>query len=363
MKKNRVILIGWILFWLLIWFLREDLLGLVIGIASLICVGTERVLLSYQKKQMYVQIETEETGRKNTPLSVRVEVENRGRCSVTGVWCTLKSYNLLTGERREEELHLSVPGRQTVLYNWKPVSSGCGKVELQVTDLRIFDGLGVFCAKTEAKARTAALVLPDLWPVRFTQEIRNIKDIESDEYSMYRSGDDPSEVYGLRDYCPGDRLQSIHWKLSEKTGHLMIREAGLPISDQYLIIMDNSIAAEGAQPSAQLRSCLGEAVVSISSEMCQKQCSHHIVWMNWETGGFESCYITQMDDLTAGLPELLAAGMQEQETTVTRQYIETAGVQGQIITVTLREDIEDSIRGAVTCVQIQGEEEAVIAVE
>ena len=41
--------------------------------------------------------------------------------------------------------------------------------------------------------------------------------IESDSYSTIKGGDDPSEVFAIREYREGDRLQRIHWKLSYET--------------------------------------------------------------------------------------------------------------------------------------------------
>ena len=56
---------------------------------------------------------------------------------------------------------------------------------------------------------------------------------------MTRPGDDPSEPFGLREYQADDRL-SIHWKLSEKTDALMVRQLGLPVDDTLLLVLDNS---------------------------------------------------------------------------------------------------------------------------
>ena len=38
-----------------------------------------------------------------------------------------------------------------------------------------------------------------------------------------KKGYDFSEVTGIREYIPGDKLQNIHWKLSAKKDILMVR--------------------------------------------------------------------------------------------------------------------------------------------
>ncbi|MCL2333065.1 MAG: DUF58 domain-containing protein, partial [Actinomycetia bacterium] len=51
-------------------------------------------------------------------------------------------------------------------------------------------------------------------------------------------GDDPCELYDLRDYQPGDRLSRIHWKLSDKYDRLMVKEYGRVVASDALITFD-----------------------------------------------------------------------------------------------------------------------------
>lgn len=38
-----------------------------------------------------------------------------------------------------------------------------------------------------------------------------------------RKGNDPSEIFDIKDYTPGDDLRFVHWKLSGKADHLIMR--------------------------------------------------------------------------------------------------------------------------------------------
>ena len=49
-----------------------------------------------------------------------------------------------------------------------------------------------------------------------------------------------SEQHELREYRPGDGLNQIHWKLSAKTGDLIIREPMEPLGNRLLLTMDLS---------------------------------------------------------------------------------------------------------------------------
>ena len=70
-------------------------------------------------------------------------------------------------------------------------------------------------------AMASVLVLPRLYPVSL--EIPSSLRYFGDESGLYydEEGSDPSEILEIRSWQPGDRLQKVHWKLTERTGELM----------------------------------------------------------------------------------------------------------------------------------------------
>lgn len=56
------------------------------------------------------------------------------------------------------------------------------------------------------------------------------------------------ELYGVRDYRPGDNLAHIHWKSSARRGALVVREFERPVDPRVAVVID----LDRTQPSAQL---------------------------------------------------------------------------------------------------------------
>ena len=139
---------------------------------------------------------------------------------------------------------------------------------------------GLVGAKKPVGLTAPSLVLPDVWPVELTVSERRSPDMDSSEYSMYHPGNDPSETFALREYLPGDRIKNIHWKLSEKTDHLLVRQLGLPVNNAILLVLDNT--ADTA-PSPEEREALGEAAVSVSAALCEAGLPHQAAWLDRET--------------------------------------------------------------------------------
>ena len=74
------------------------------------------------------------------------------------------------------------------------------------------DYLGLFQRKIKSMSQISVNVLPDIqaFPVVISMRTRNFP-VEGDAYETDRSGDDPSEIFQIREFRPGDRLLRIHW--------------------------------------------------------------------------------------------------------------------------------------------------------
>lgn len=62
--------------------------------------------------------------------------------------------------------------------------------------------------------------------------------MEEGSQSVNRKGSDASEVFDLRTYQPGDDIHTIHWKLSQKTDELLVREPADSPRFDTLVLMD-----------------------------------------------------------------------------------------------------------------------------
>ena len=104
---------------------------------------------------------------------------------------------------------------------------------------------------------------------------------ESEDYSKERGGDDPSEVFKIRDYQPGDKLRSIHWKLTAKTDEMMVREQSLPLGcpvDFYLDLYQP--AGHHGRKHETKRDSYLQIIASISHSLVLEGCRHHVIWFD-----------------------------------------------------------------------------------
>lgn len=109
-------------------------------------------------------------------------------------------------------------------------------------------------------------------PVRITDRVRNFFG-DSDIYDDLRPGYDPSELFDVREFQNGDRLQSVHWKLSARTDELMVKENSLPKACAVAIVADLRGIKKGRQADAFMK-----LLVSLSFSLMDQKCSHYVAW-------------------------------------------------------------------------------------
>lgn len=70
-------------------------------------------------------------------------------------------------------------------------------------------------------------------------------------YAQNRMSEDSSNVIGVRDYAPGDRLSRIHWRASARTGQLKTKEFELHVTNDLMFVLN----------------CAEQAYVGVSSQL------------------------------------------------------------------------------------------------
>ena len=104
------------------------------------------------------------------------------------------------------------------------VLSHVGSYEYELVKVRIYDLTGLFYVHKKIKRFADIQVLPELdaVAVQVSERVRRYFG-EAESYDDFQPGTDVSQIFDVREYRPGDRLQRIHWKLSAKSDGLLVR--------------------------------------------------------------------------------------------------------------------------------------------
>ncbi len=243
----------------------------------------------------------------NSPVKVSLSVINGFILPITR--CEVKLKCKYHYYEEENELSLNTPvfidNVQTTTFTVYP--KHLGKIYFTVDELVVYDFLGMFKIKVPYPCKCEVNVMPDM-------ERNNIlisrafyfKAEESDSFSQERGGDDPSEIFQIREYREGDKLQRIHWKLSAKKDDMMYKEGSLPIQTSATMFVDLYYDRAAKNKKEYIDTTL-LTLTTLSTAFLRERLEHNISWYNLATGDLMVHRVVSDDDLFLVISELYAS--------------------------------------------------------
>jgi len=109
----------------------------------------------------------------------------------------------------------------------------CGGLRCTIEKPRVYDYLGLFSFPVRKLEKKTLLIRPDALALRAPEALQR----HTASRWKPKFGGGFAENHELRLYRPGDNLNQVHWKLSAKTGKLILREPMEPIRGSILLTM------------------------------------------------------------------------------------------------------------------------------
>lgn len=135
---------------------------------------------------------------------------------------TFRMQNLLSGTTQSYTPAIPLP------------TEHCGVIRITLKKCTIYDLLGLFSFSLQKNSQFTVTVYP------IAEKPHTLPSLGSDIATFWkpRPGGGFSENHELRLYRPGDELHQIHWKLSAKTGKLILREAMQQQQSAFWLLLD-----------------------------------------------------------------------------------------------------------------------------
>lgn len=227
---------------------------------------------------------------KGAAETVTVRIVNRSVLPISLLKMSIQYENLLEGRIQEEKMIAVIDARCEQKYRITLNSDYCGVIEFSFGRIKIYDYLGIWCVRKKIEQKVKVTVLPQIHLIEEPIVLENPSVlVESDLFSNTKSGDDSSELFGIKDYEYGDKMNRIHWKLSLKEDKLMVKQFGLPINCSVALFVDLYYEGnEGKPVSIPMKDMdsIMETMVSFSFSLILQEQIHYLVW--YDTGK-ETC--------------------------------------------------------------------------
>lgn len=320
-------MLKWIAYLLLAAFMAceavvfENVLMSTLFVAVLLWPVLMMSMLLFQRRNLDVSMKVPvPVAEKNGHIQIQMMICQNGFLPVTQMHVDMICEPLFGGEPEVYPLVFSVDGRQKYQYIYDLSRSECGKVRLKVNKICLWDYFHYFSVNKQIRLSEEVVFLPKIYETAVTvcEATRHFAG-ETEDYEPEAAGPDNSQIYQVREYRPGDRLQMIHWKLTARNDELYVKEASEPICFAVGIFMDLS---RQEKVSAELMEAMIETVLSISNGLLEQKCRHFIVWYDPKDDRLMKRKIGCIEDVYEMTEYLMSIRSYDQPVDMTAMYKE-----------------------------------------
>lgn len=212
------------------------------------------IILAVQVKLLQINVSSDNAvSERGKAALIRVILHNRSVLPIAACKISVKYRCVymsdVSSKPSDEKYSITIPVKQrtveTVSLSLTP--DHCGVVEFYIKNIKITDFLGFSFLFRKIGFADRIIVLPKAFPMNGSLENGIVSGSESNTFSAVKSGDDPSEIFQLREYRDGDRHNRIHWKLSSRSESFIVKELSQPVNSKILILCDFSGGSDAEQ--------------------------------------------------------------------------------------------------------------------
>ena len=303
MIKTKIIYFFIIIGTFLFAILYSDYFPLAIFIITLVLPIILNIIIRIIKKSISLDIKSIDVAQnKNDDIEVKILIKNNSIFPAINGELKLYYYNKFSGNKETEYINFPINSKETESIDFKIKSKYCGKLIIELQSLKIYDYLTFSSVKKKVNKSKEIIVLPQIYDLNFSGNVININSLDGEIFSKDKAGDDPSEVFNVREYVEGDKIQRIHWKLSSKVDNVMIKEYSQPIVHNSIIIV------EFYESENNINTIQGiiETAISLSHMLLSYNYIHYICWYDKSKDFFNKIIINSEEDMLGVACELLS---------------------------------------------------------
>ncbi len=254
------------------------------------------LFLVYRGRTIHVSIQVPIASAEcKSPLTVRIHVQNDSFLSCPKFQCRLEQGSSFLRRKRKIWMRgqSALPGENC--YDYKMRFTDYGSYRVYLKKVRVYDLTGLFYKDCSVECSAFVQVFPQMQEigVHITETV-NYFWADADVYDDFRPGNDSSELFQVRPFQNGDKIQSIHWKLSAKSDELLVKEVSQPKACPVIFLLDYK-----GKKQTDVRKVNAYLVIlaSISFSMMDAGCPHYMVWYSGLRGDVVRLRVDQEESL------------------------------------------------------------------
>ena len=264
-----------------------------------------RVLLNIQSRNLEIKISApDKIVTQGDTVVVNTAIHNFFLFPTPNIVVKFRVRYLNYDEDSVHTINFSVLATRILELNTNLIMNYCGTVHIKVEHVRIFDYLSLFKVNGECYYNSSIIVMPKLYePTHDKERVYNACFSEGDEYSQDKPGDDPSEIFDLREYAQGDNLSRVHWKLSSKCDSLIVKEYSFPLAKTEVILVE--LLTNPSIQSDKNIDYIYQAVYALGNYLWHNKVTFRLVYYDKTACNLRSITIESFEKLQASVIDII----------------------------------------------------------
>lgn len=319
--KNAIVYVGIVLLTIYVEIMYTEFYGITLVAFEFLLFLAMFCLSWYLKRMVKARLMVRIPAvQKGEEIQVELHLENRGFLPVTKLLFWIAAENPGIARSVRLPVMASVPAHRQGSESCQAVAEYCGRYRFRAVKGKVWDYLGIFSRKILCAEDAYVNVLPGFYRMEIgVSERTRMFPADGDEYDTHRSGDDPSEIFQIREFRDGDTLQRIHWKLSAKADELMTKELGLPVGYRVLLLVDFHME-KNAEGRLEKIDAVFEMAAALSYSLLQADVCHFVAWFDEKQGGICKACVREDEQVYEMVDRLLGAEPYLQEIDLQQVY-------------------------------------------
>jgi hypothetical protein len=236
-------------------------------------------------------------------ICFKTVISNKTLMPLAEIELPVECVNMRTGQKDSVVVNGSAASRKDKVIYLDIDFYHYGRYEISAESASIMDPLRIW-RKTVKLGQTAGMtVLPDIFDMRLSVTHSSAAILATDQYSRLGKGIEPGEVRSIREYAPGDPIKNIHWKLSEKTDKLLVKELELPETGEILAVLDTYYDED---ISPETLDAIASVFMSMLQAFVDNDIEFSVGWTDPETSGAVIRQITCEQELLEAADKFFA---------------------------------------------------------
>lgn len=269
--------------------------------------------------------------KKNSGFVINVRLKNKSLFPISVCKVTIRCINNFTGKEYFFSRKIMLDGKSQEVLGFEFKSEYCGKYEVILDEVKIYDYFRVFSYnKKMVNVTDEIMVQPLLGRIFIGGNAAMKSKHEWEQYSHTSSGEDTSEVFDVHEYRQGDTFLKVHWKLTAKTDEYLVKEYSKPLENMIFLFADLRWNSEEVI-TAKIVDNFFEILSALSWSLTWEGMSHVVVWhadnkkenkyIESENNNIMLAHVEYEKDVYSMIERMFDMGLPEDDVDVKREYI------------------------------------------